>query len=265
MTPNSSWIPFPNLLYRNVYLRQDGFLGHKDPILLPRLYDNSLPHLTCISIRSSESSDARFFCEGIDIEFIDPPTSFPRRCELPAAAKSRCNMIWNRLKLECTSFVAQNGKDRHKRLETITSQFEIGSGSIIRFQGMYLELMFHFAILCRLYIEVEAYCLYHELLESHEFSMDVRPVDRSLVGTITTDETVCYCFHRMGILVWLNRPLAPNSATLCRLLTEKIPLNPDFQKTSPSGVDVVIARVLNVRPIFEGAGDDPSYLVCIAD
>ena len=264
-TPNSSWIPFPNLLYRDVYLRQDGFLGREDPILLPQLYDGSLPHLACISVRGSESSDARFFREGIDIEFIDPPTSFPRRCELPAAAKSRCNAIWNRLKLEYTSFVARNGKDRHKRLETITSQFEIGSGSVMRFQGMYLELMFRFAILCHLYIEIEAYRLHHELLESHEFSMDVRPVDRSLVGTITTDETVCYRFHRMGVPVWLNRPLAPNSATLCRLFTEKIPLHPDFQKISPSGVDVVVARVPNVRPIFEGASDDASYLACIAD
>ena len=251
-TPNSTWIPFPYLLYRDVCLRQDGFLGREDPTLLPQLYDNSLPHLACISLGSSESSDARFFREGIEVEFIDPPTSFPRRCELAAAAKSRCYSVSNRLKLEYTSFVAQNGKDRHKRLDVVTSQFEIGSSSVVRFQGMYLELMLRFAILCRLYLEIEAYHHYHKLLESHEFSMDARPADGSLVGTITTDETVCYRFHRMGVPVWLNRPLAPNSGALCRLITETIPLNPDFRKMSPNGVNVIVARVPNVRPIFEG-------------
>jgi len=264
-TPNSTWIPFPYLLYRDVHLRQDGFLGREDPILLPQLYNDSLPHLACISLSGPENSDVRFFRERIDVEFIDPPTSFPRRCGPSEAAKSRCRTVWNHLKLKYTTFVTQHGKDRHKRLSVITSQFEIGSASVARFQGMYLELTFRFAILCRLYLEIEAYYHHHELSEAHEFSMDARSVDGSLVGTITTDETVCYRFHRMGVPVWLNRRLAPNSGVPCRLISERIPLNPDFRRASPNGVSTVVARVPSVRPIFEGPCNDAGYLVRIAD
>ena len=264
-TPNSVWIPYPYSLYREVHLRQDGFLGLEDPILSPQLYNDSLPHLACISLSSSEDSDARFFRGKIDVEFVDPPASFPRRCELSPIARDRCRAVWNRLRLEYTTFVTQHGKDRHKRLNVITSQFEIGFGSAARFRGMYLELTFRFALLCRLYLEIEAYYRHHRLSESHEFSMDIRHVDKSLVGTITTDEMVCHRFHRMGVPVWLSRRLAPNSGVPCRLVMEKIPLNPDFRKPSPFCAEVVVARVPQVHPIFEGPSDDPSYLVRIDD
>ena len=92
-TPNSTWIPFPYILHRDVYLRQDGFLGREDPALSPQLYIESLPHLACISLASSEGSDSRFFRENVDAVFIDPPTSFPRGCELSAVAKSRCQSV----------------------------------------------------------------------------------------------------------------------------------------------------------------------------
>lgn len=264
-TPNSTWIPFSPLLYRDVYLRQDGFLGREDPILSPQLYNDSLPHLACISLSNPDDSDARFFHGKIDVEFIDQPTTFPRRCELPGAVKSRCRAICHRIKLEYTAFVAQHGKDRHKRLDVITSQLEVGLNTLPRFQGMYLELTFRFAILSRLYLEIEAYYRHFSLSESHEFSMDARAVDETLVGTITVDETVCYRFHRMGVPVWLNRPLAPNSGVQCHLVTERIPPNPNFQKASPNGPDLVFARVPNVRPIFEGPYNDASYLVAISD
>lgn len=264
-TPNSTWIPFPYILHRDVYLRQDGFLGREDPALSPQLYIESLPHLACISLASSEGSDSRFFRENVDAVFIDPPTSFPRGCELSAVAKSRCQSVWDRLKLEYKTFTTRQGKDRHDRLNVTTSQFGVGFESLSRFRGLYLELKFRFALLCRLYLEIEAYYRHHELSVSHEFSMDARRVDSSLVGTITTDETVCYRFHRMGVPVWLNRPLAVNSGLSCRLITEKIPLNPEFQKTSSGGVDIVVARVPNVRPIFEGPQGDPSYLLRISE
>lgn len=264
-TPNATWIPHPYFLHRDVHLRQDGFLGHEDPVLWPQLYNAALPHLACISLKHSTDADALFFRERIDVEFIDVATAFPRRCELSAPAQARCRGVWSRLKHEYTKFVRERGGDRHKRLNVITSQFEIGVGSILRFRGMYLDLGFRFAILCRLYLEIEAYYRHHELSEAHEFSMDTRPVDASLVGTITTDETVCYRFHRMGVPVWLNRRLGPNSGAPCRLIAEKIPLNPETRKTAPGGLNVVVARVPHVRPVFEGPSDDASYLVRIAD
>ncbi|KAF9642469.1 hypothetical protein BDM02DRAFT_3133072 [Thelephora ganbajun] len=263
--PNASWIPYPHLQYRDVHLRQDGFLGREDPVTSPQLHNGALPHLACISLSGPEGSDALFFREKIDFEFVDPPTSFPRRCEPSPIAKSRCRKVWDRLKLEYMAFVARHGKDRHKRLNVVTSLFEIGVGSISQFQGMYLELTFHFAILCRLYLEIEAYYRHHELSESHKFSMDPRPVDTSLVGTITMDETVCYRFHHMGVLVWLNRRLAPSPGVPCRLITERIPLNRDFQKVSTNGIDVIITRIPHVRPIFEGHCNDTSYLLRISD
>lgn len=264
-TPNSTWIPFPCILYRDVYIRQDGFLGHEDPALSPQLYNDSLPHLACISLCISEGSDSRLFCKGFDVEFIDPPSCFPRKCELHAATRSHCYAAWERLKLKYMAFVTQNGKDRHKRLSVITSQFDAGLQLVSRFRGMYLELKFRFSILCRLYLEIEAYYRHYELSESHEFSMDTRPVDHSLVGTITTDETVCYRFHRMGIPVWLDRPLAPNFGVPCHLITENIPLNPGFLKTPPGETDLVVARAPNARPIFEGSNVDASYLLRISD
>ena len=264
-TPNSTWIPFPYTLHRGVYLRQDGFLGREDPVLLPQLYIESLPHLGCISLTSSEGSDSHIFRENVDAVFLDPPTSFPRRCELSASAKSCCQSAWDHLKLQYKSFVTCRGRDRHVRLDVITSQFGVGLESVLRFRGLYLALKFRFALLFRLCLEIEAYYRHQELSDSHEFSMDARQVDSSLVGTITTDETVCYRFHRMGVPVWLNRPLAPNSGVSCRLVTENIPVNPEFQKPLPNVVDVVVARVPNVRPIFEGPHGDPSYLLRISE
>lgn len=264
-TPNSTWIPQPYFLYRDVRLRQDGLLGYEDPVLWPQLYNQNLPHLACISLSGSDDSDVPFFRQKIDAMFLDPPTSFPRKCELSAATKSRCREIWCRIKLKYTTFIRTNGQDRHGRLNVITSQFEIGFGTLTRFQGMYLELSFRFSILSRLYLEIEAYYRHHELSEAHGFSMDTRPVNGSLVGTITTDETVCYRFHRMGVPVWLIRPLAPNSGIPCRLVTEKIPIGPDLGRVSPGGVKPVVSCVPDVRPIFEGAYDDASYLVRIAD
>lgn len=264
-TPNSNWIPFPCIRYRDVYIRQDGFLGHEDPVLSPQLYNDSLPHLACISLCISEDPDSHFFRKGFDAEFIEPPSCFPRKCELHAITKSRCYVAWERLKLKYVAFVAQNGKDRHKRLSVIASQFDAGLQLVSRFRGTYLELKFCFSILCRLYLEIEAYYCYHRLSESHEFSMDTRPVDHSLVGTITTDETVCYRFHRMGIPVWLDRPLAPNFGVPCHLITEKIPPNPDFLRTPPGETDLVVARAPNVRPIFEGSNVDAGYILRISD
>jgi hypothetical protein len=248
-----------------VYLRQDGFLGHEDPVLWPQLYNEALPYLACVSLDGTTDPDAPFFRKRVDAEFIDLAASFPRRCELSTTAKSRCREVWTRLKHRYTMFVRQHGSNRHKRLNVVTSQFEVSLGSVSRFRGTYLELTFRFSTLCRLYLEIEAYYRHHELSGAHEFSMDTRPVDASLVGTITTDETVCYRFHRMGVPVWLARRLDTNSGTPCRLITDKTPLNPDTQRTTPGGVNIVVSRVPSVRPIFEGASDDVSYLVRIAD
>ena len=158
-----------------------------------------------------------------------------------------------------------HGRKNHKRLDVIMSQLEIGFQSIMRFQGMYLELTFRFTIVRRLYLEFEAYNRYHELAEAHEFSMVTCPVRSSLVGTITTDETVCYRFHRMGVPVWLVRPLKPNLGVPCRLITEEVPGNVPGALGPPSGAKLILSCVPNVHPIFEGDYTDPTYLVCIVN
>ena len=264
-TPNADWIPQPYFLYRDVRLRQDGFLAHEDPILWPQLYNENLPYLACVSFDGSGDPDTSFFRQRADVMFIDPPTTFPRKCELSTIAKSRCREISDRVKHKYATLIRSNGQDRHRRLNVLTSQLDMGLGFIVRFQGMYLELTFRFATLCRLYLEFEAYHRHHKLSEAHEFSMDVCPVDSSLVGAITTSETVCYRLHRMGVPVWLVRTLAPNSGTPCRLIKEKFPLNLLLGKVPPGGVTFAVARVPDVRPIFEGAYDDASYLVRISD
>jgi hypothetical protein len=244
-TPNSTWIPQSYSLYRDVRLRQDGLLGCEDPILWPQLYNEALPHLACISFGGSDDSNADFLRQK--------------------AIKSRSREILDGVKHGYATFTRKNGREHHKRLNIITSQLEIAFESIARFQGTYLELTFRLAIIRRLYLEFKAYNHYHELSEVHEFSMDTHPVNSSLVGTITTDETVCYRFHRMGVPVWLVRPLTQNSGTPCRLIKERFPLSLQEGTTPPSGAKLILACVPNVRPIFEGAYDDPAYLVRIAD
>ena len=267
-TPNASWIPQPCFLYRDVSLRQDGFLGHEDPVFWPQLYSETFPYLGCIPLRSSPDSDADFFQRGITpeaVEFTEPITAFPRNCRLSPADSSRCGTILGRVKSTFALFTAKHGSHRHKRLDTIVSQIVLACGSITRLEGAFLELRFRFALLCRLFLELEAYYLFHGLCGSHEFSMDVHPVDDSLVGTITTEEDVCCRFHRMGIPVWLIRRLEPNHGSPCQLFTDRLPRNPDSRKIWPHNQKIVVTRVPHVHPVFEGPFEDSSYLLRICD
>lgn len=267
-TPNACWIPQPCFLFRDVNLRQDGLLGHEDPLLWPQLYCEELPYLACISLAYPKDSHADFLCRGVtpeDVEFTAPITAYPRHCRLSLTHASRCREIWNHAKSTFTAHLAKHGPHNHKRLEVITSQLGLASSSIARLEGTFLELRFRFALLCRLFLELEGYYTYHALRDSHEFSMAIRPVDNSLVGVITTDETVCHRFHRMGVPVWFTRLLEPNHGTPCRLLTEKLPLNADSRETWPHGRKIVISRIPNIAPVFEGSFDDPNYLVKISD
>lgn len=267
-TPNSCWIPQPCFLFRDVNLRQDGFLGHEDPLFWPQLYCEELPYLACISLNHPTDSHAEFLCRGVtseDVEFTAPITAYPRGCRLSPAHISRCREIWNHARSTFTSHLAKHGPHHHRRLEVITSQLGLASSSIVRLEGTFLELRFRFALLCRLFLELEGYYTYHRLRDSHEFSMDIHPVESSLVGTITTDETVCHRFHRMGVPVWLVRLLGPNDGTPCRLVAEKLPLNPDSREIWPHGRQIVVSRIPNISPVFEGSFDDPIYVVRICD
>lgn len=267
-TPNANWIPQPCFLFRDVNLRQDGFLGHEDPVFWPQLYTEALPHLACISLESPVDSDGDFLRRGItsdDVVFTAPITAYPRKCRLSPTHLSRCRSIWNRAKSTFVSFTANHGFDEHHRLGVLTSQLELAASSISRLEGTFLELRFRFALLCRLFVELDAYYAYHALRRSHEFSMNVRPVDNSFVGTITTEEAVCFGFHRMGVPVWLVRRLEPNHGFPCRLFVDKLPLNPESRKVQPHGRKIVVARIPNVRPVFEGVFDDSSYVVRISD
>ena len=267
-TPNANWIPQPWFLFRDVNLRQDGFLGYEDPLFWPQLYCETLPHLACVSLQASPESNADFLRRGVtpeDVEFTAPITAYPRKCRLTPGHSSRCRAIWEHTRSTYASYVAKRGLHDHKRLEVITSQVGLAASSIVRLEGTFLELRFRFALLCRLYLELEAYHVYHELCDSHEFSMAIRPVDNTLVGTITTNETVCHRLHRMGVPVWMDRALEPNHGTPCRLLTDTLPVNPESRETWPHGRKIVVARVPNISPVFEGPFDDPVYLVRICD
>lgn len=267
-SPNACWIPQPCFLFRDVNLRQDGFLGHDDPLFWPQLYCEGLPYLACISLAHPPDSHADFLCRGVtseDVEFTAPITAYPRNCRLAPAHVSRCREIWNHVRSSFTSYVAKHGPHQHKRLEAITSQLGLASSSVVRLEGTFLELRFRLALLCRLFLELEGYYAYHALRDSHEFSMTIRPVDNSLVGTITTDEAVCHRFHRMGVPVWFVRLLEPNHGAPCRLLTEKLPLNPESRGVWPHGRKIAVSRIPNVSPVFEGSFDDPIYIVRICD
>ena len=267
-TPNASWIPQPCIRYRDVSLRQDGFLGHEDPVFWPQLYSETHPYLACISIKSEPDSDGDFLRGGITaetVEFTDPITAYPRKCRLSASHSNRCSAVWGRVKSAVTHFTAKHGTHHHKRLDVIASQIGLACSSITRLEGVFLEVRLRFALLCRLFVELEAYCRYHELCGSHEFSMVAQPVDEALVGTITTEEAVCYRFHRMGIPVWLVRRLVSNHGTPCRLVTERLPCNPESRKIWPHNEKIVVARVPNVHPVYEGPFEDPSYLERIGE
>jgi len=267
-TPNASWIPQPCFLFRDVNLRQDGFLGYEDPLLWPQMYCEELPYLACIPLTYHRGSHAEFLRRGVvpeEVEFTAPITAYPRKCQLPPAHVSRCREIWKHGKSTFTSYLAKHGPHNHKRLEVITSQLGLALSSIARFEGTFLELRFRFALLCRLFLELEGYYAYHALRDSYEFSMTSRPADDSMVGTVTTDETVCHRFYRMGVPVWFVRPLEPNYGTPCRLFMEKLPLNPDSREVRPRGSKIVVSRIPNISPVFEGSFDDPTYVVRICD
>ena len=267
-TPNATWIPQPCFLFRDVNLRQDGFLGYEDPLFWPQLYCEELPYLACIPLTYPSGSHADFLHRGVvpeEVEFTAPITAYPRKCWLSPTHVSHCREIWDHGKSTFTSYLAKHGPHNHKRLEIITSQLGLALSSIVQFKGTFLELRFRFALLCRLFLELEGYYAYHVLHDSYEFSMTTRPVDDSMVGTVTTDEMVCHHFYHMGVPVWFVRPLEPNHGTPCRLFVEKLPCNPDSQEIRPHSQKIVVSRIPNISPVFEGSFDDPTYVVRICN